>query len=383
MPRPLLNLSLAILSLLLALAVVEVLLQVLSPVELRLRGTSIQLPYLKEYEITAQPGSRLPPSALHHKNSLGFRGDPPPQDFADHLTVIAVGGSTTECFALGDGLCWPERLGARLAQHFAPFWINNAGIAGHTSQGHIELLRQHILSLKPDVIVFLIGVNDLYFSEFTAAYDSRLTQETTVIHDARQWLAEHSALVALGLAAYKQWRAKRLDLTGQDRDFTQLVVPETPADQVTAEIERHRSHDYFGYADRLRQIITMTREAGVIPIFLTQPAVYGPAMDPRTGVDLAHIRNGVDGFDGAASWTLLESYNDVMRTVAVANNVLTVDLAKAMPKDTTYYLDQVHFTAQGADLVAQEVYPLICAALAQHFPDQVIQPCGQTARGTQ
>lgn len=380
------SLGLAAASVLVALLVLEVGVRIAFPVELRLRGSAIQLPYFKEYEIVAQPGSRLPASALHTKNALGFRGAPPPKDFDDALTVIAVGGSTTECFALGDGVCWPARLGARLETTFSPLWINNAGIAGHTSQGHIELLRQHVLNLEPDVLIFLVGVNDLYFSDFTQRFDGSLHPDDDAFlereaREARQWLGEHSTLFALGFAAYKQWRAKQFDLTGQDNDFTTLLINPTPKEKIDAELARHFDNGHFGYAERLRVLAEISRAAGALPIFMTQPAVYGPVIDPRTGVDLARIRNGVDGYDGASSWRLLESYNDVMRAVASDEGVVLVDLARRMEKTTTYYLDQVHFTAEGSERVAEIGFPAICAALAAAYPSHVAAPCPKEASG--
>lgn len=372
--------GLVLLSLSVAFLAIEVVLQLTSPVELRLRGGQIELPFLKQYEITGAPGSRLPESALHTKNTLGFRGPIPPTNFDDHLTVIAVGGSTTECFALGDGLCWPARLGSRISEHFDAVWMNNAGMAGHTSQGHIELLQQHILAIKPDAIVFLIGVNDLYFAEFTEAYDSRLTAErrgflNSLTMNTRRWLAENSMTVALGLAAYKQWRAKQYDLTGHDRDFTTLITGETAGEDLATELTRHQENDFFGYHDRLMQLIELCRQHDILPIFVTQPAAYGPAIDPRTGIDLARIRNGVDGFDGAASWQLLEMYNDVMRAVTSDQSVEMVDLARNMPKNTLYFLDQVHFTREGSDRVAEILFPQVCRALEARFPDHRVTPC--------
>lgn len=367
--------GLFLLSVLIALLVVEICLRVFSPVELRLQGREIRLPHFREYRITAEPGSRLPEMAVHTRNGLGFRGPPPPNDFERHLTLIAVGGSTTECFALGDGLCWPARLQERLSGTFSDVWVNNAGLAGHTSQGHIELLRQHIVDIRPDAVLFLVGVNDLYFSEFTEAYDRRLNEEEDTAEALRHWAAENSALVSLTFAAYKQWRAQQHDLTGQDRDFTELLTGPTPPEDAQAELARHRDNAYFGYRDRLEDLVAISRSAGIIPIFATQPAVYGPATDPRTGIDLGAIRNGVDGFDGRTSWRLLEAYNDVMRDVAHRHEVLLMDLADKMPKDSTFFLDQVHFTPDGADRVADILYPGVCALLAEQFPSHVTGAC--------
>ena len=46
---------------------------------------------------------KLDEKIIHTKNSLGFRGDEPPDDFNPALTVVTVGGSTTESIYISDG----------------------------------------------------------------------------------------------------------------------------------------------------------------------------------------------------------------------------------------------------------------------------------------
>ncbi|MBU1997608.1 MAG: hypothetical protein KKF78_10695, partial [Candidatus Omnitrophica bacterium] len=62
---------------------------------------------------------------IHTKNSLGFRGDDPGKNFKSDLTVMTVGGSTTECFYLSDDMTWPYFLGQKLSQKFKGLWLNN------------------------------------------------------------------------------------------------------------------------------------------------------------------------------------------------------------------------------------------------------------------
>jgi hypothetical protein len=89
---------------LVALAGLEVLLRAYNPLEIRFRPDRIVLPVNKRYVIdNAGKFTKLPPSTLHTKNRLGFRGQAPPRDFPDYLTIITIGGSTTECFYLSDG----------------------------------------------------------------------------------------------------------------------------------------------------------------------------------------------------------------------------------------------------------------------------------------
>lgn len=65
-----------------------------------------------------------------HRNSIGLRGPDPPLDFAGALSIVAVGGSTTECVVIIEGKTWPVALAAALQEPFRDVWVDNAGIDG-------------------------------------------------------------------------------------------------------------------------------------------------------------------------------------------------------------------------------------------------------------
>ena len=62
---------------------------------------------------------------------------------------------------LSDEKTWTARLGSRLKDYFGPVWINNAGLDGHSTYGHIVLLEDHVAKLHPKVVFFLVGANDV------------------------------------------------------------------------------------------------------------------------------------------------------------------------------------------------------------------------------
>jgi lysophospholipase L1-like esterase len=128
------------------------------------------------------------------------------------------------------------------------------------------------------------------------------------------------------------------------------------------------------YQTRLKRLIDISRQAGIEPVFITQPLLVGPAVDDITKVDLAAIK--VDGTrNGEMWWESLEVYNDVTRKVGHENNVLVIDLAKQMPKSSRYFYDYDHYTNEGAQVVADIVYRSLCPMLANKFPQYVKQGC--------
>ncbi|MFC1646825.1 hypothetical protein ACFL1A_00945, partial [Patescibacteria group bacterium] len=147
---------------------------------------------------------------------------------------------------------------------------------------------------------------------------------------------------------------------------------------------RVRDETYIqSYTNRLKQLMVLTKESGIDPVLITQPAVYGYAVDDVTGTDLSKIviegANGEigEGLSGKEKWELLELYNNVTRKVARQEGILLIDLAQKMPKSTKYYYDYIHFTNDGAVLVADIIYSDLCPYLEKKHPGHVKKPCGE------
>lgn len=354
--------------LLLAFVAAEVVLRLDNPFGFRMRGNVLVLPRNTTYVIEADPTRRsdqLEARVVHHKNSLGFRGPEPPADFAQRLTLVAVGGSTTECFYLSDGKTWPDRLSAKLEEELEGTWLDNAGLDGHSTFGHLLLLDQQLLALRPRYIVVLAGLNDM-FADAPRDLDR-------VALDPVALLAEHSEVVALGL---NLWRARH---TARQEDLGTMPKPtplrDRPRRAMSAAEEARLLAAQQGrleaYRERLARLITRARGGGIEPVLLTQPTVLGE-VDPRTGIDLREIEVEVwETVNGAVAWHLLERYNDVMRQLAREQEVLVVDVARSLPKDSRLFYDFFHLTNEGAEALATLVDARLSPFLMRRHPDRV------------
>jgi hypothetical protein len=124
-------------------------------------------------------------------------------------------------------------------------------------------------------------------------------------------------------------------------------------DYIARTLEQHRTY-LAGYAARLKDIASITKTAGIEPVWLTQPALFGEGKDADTGVDLARLKVNGRG-NGLLEWWLLELHNDVTRRVASEEGVLLIDLARELPKDSRFFYDFLHFSNAGAERVGQIV----------------------------
>ena len=172
----------------------EVVLRIYNPVDLPLRGTDIVLPANKKLVFdNPVENSQLDARIVVDYNSIGFRGPEPPPDFADRFTIFTVGGSTTHSARQGNGLDWTSHVRNTLDDHFENTWINNAGLEGHSTFGHIYLLEQFLARLEPDMVIFLIGINDRG-RDSQRIYDSH----HRVDHSLFQTLVARSELLSTG-----------------------------------------------------------------------------------------------------------------------------------------------------------------------------------------
>jgi lysophospholipase L1-like esterase len=310
-----------------ALLLAEVFFRLHDPLGQRLRGNTIVLPVNERYVIEQQHASKLEPRIVHTRNSLGFRGEDPPKDFDRRLTIVAVGGSTTECLYLSDGKDWPAVVARGLKPSIPSLWMNNAGLNGHSTFGNLVLLRQHLLVLKPKVIVLMAGINDVARTDLSG-YDSMQIGPRSPM----EALAQHSAAASAALNSWRAWKASRAGLLHPQIDLRAWPNGMERRPDAEGLLLYHRSF-LPGYRQRLQLIARLCREAKIDLVLVTQPVLYGPVTDDMTGVDLGHIAVIPDkNVNGTLAWESLELYNDVMREVGRADGVPVIDVAREMPK---------------------------------------------------
>ena len=365
------NILVLLISLTLVLGVCEIILRVYNPLGFRIKGDKIILPVNKKEIIYHEGSGKLDPVVVHQNNSLGFRGPEPPGNFADWLTLVTVGGSTTECYDLAEDKTWPHRLQEKLKPGFKNPWVNNAGFCGYSTFGNIILVKDFMVKLNPKVLIFLVGINDLGVGE-AREYDTRLnTLNFRSLERILASLANYSELAAASLNLYRYYFPKSV-MAVAAREMGEIDLKSYRTLAVTPERKQeikqlHREKYLPGFGERIQELIKLSRAHGMEPVFLTQPVLYGPVVDDLTGINLAALRVSGD-MNGDLGWEVLELYNDVVRQRGKEANVLVIDLAREMPKNSAYYYDLMHYTNAGAELVADIAAARLTPFLARKFP---------------
>ena len=359
-----------------ALLLAEAFLRVYNPLGQRIYGDQIVLPRNIHRTIRNDKNPNLEELVQYSTNSIGFRGPEPPRKFDRSLTVVAIGGSTTECMYLSNGKSWPEVVGRFLTPAFNPLWVNNVGLNGHSSFGHLFLLDQIVGPMRPKVAVFLIGINDVGLSVATG-YDVATERPPVTIQ-----LARRSAIVAAVINLRRQGEARENNLRHMQIDLAALPNIRADHNFSASLLGAHREQYVPPYKERVKTIVRLSREYGIEPVLMTQPVLYGVAADPLTLVNLNAIvvsdeRRLKAGrrVRGKLAWDVLELYNDAVRAVGRERDVLVIDAAVRLPKSSQLFYDFVHFTNDGASELARIVSEDLCSFLAKRFPDFMAGPC--------
>ena len=299
--------------LLLILVFGELLLHIYNPLPFRVRGNRIVLPVHQRYTFRNPGASKLDPVTRHTKNSLGFRGPDPPADVSTRLSVLTIGGSTTECLFLTDGKTWTDRLALALLPKFPDLWVNNAGLDGQSTYGHLILLRDFVDDLHPRVAVFLIGANEIGL-DASNPYDASLTPPQSAVRSVVSFLTDHVELAGLAQNLLRVARARSGGFGHGQIDLTTIRHLEHDAANTKATLAKF-SAGLPSFAARVTAIVEECRRHGIEPVLVTQPMLNGDAIDPATGVNLATIQ--VRGAaNGRLWWQVQELYNDVTRKTA-------------------------------------------------------------------
>ena len=342
----------------------EVALHIYNPFHLRLRGDKILLPVNQRILISNTLNPHLDKEIVNTRNGLGLRGPEKPADFENRLSIVAVGGSTTECHFLNDDKTWPYLTGKLLGSKFDGIWMNNAGFDGHSTFGHQVLLNDYLIKLQPKLILFLTGINDVENEQPT--FHDKLNA-SDAYPDLKHFLYNNCEILNIAVNLARGWRAQRFNNTTQElrtpEKNNELFIP----DSVFNAKLRSQQTFLIHYRKRIEQLIDTCISHHIQPVFITQPCLSGRATDSVTNVDLSTLKID-DHMNGLLYWEILELYNEQVRKRCTDKNIPLIDLASLMPKNSLYYYDQTHYTNEGAQQVAAIIAAKLSNILNEKFP---------------
>jgi len=372
------RLALSTIPSLLLIVVVEIFLTVVAPVsdpyeELKQTGVGLNQYIKSEYQpnlrLSMTPEEGLPGvegSSVFSTNNMGYRGHdiivPKP---ANEFRVFLVGGSTIETMVLDDS----KSIDRVLEQHLNEtsrshrlVRVYNAGRSGDRSYDHISMLVHRIAHLQPDMVIVLVGVNDLIAA----------TNSTDYLHRTDKSLNKMSLSLLLRMVSteFQLPRRIRHAVTGVGETLG-LRPAEVPAGATYREMVRFTQSlpalaepprvDLVSYEENLKTIVGVGRGHGFQVILMTQPSTWNSQVD-MSASEWHWMNRGEKGrYREELMDDALGEYNSVTVRVAHLNGTLLYDLASQMPKSSEFIYDDVHFNYAGAKRIGLGLANMISA----------------------
>jgi lysophospholipase L1-like esterase len=350
---------------------------------LRLTGFTAPIPHARQplTRVVTTMDPKLTPGISGTKvfstNALGLRGPMPPR-FGSAYKIVAIGGSTTICTNLDDSEDWPHLVmeDMNAAEKSRRVWVGNAGISGANTVSHLVLMQWLPGVLHVDLMIFLIGVNDL---EATLAVEGAPSQTFLEQYEGYQDLPP--GVHWRSQTVYPLYRRLKLELlfqqAGEKLRQRFHIAGDRPARFDVAIgavdlIDRKKraegkivpppdlSTGLREYRGRIVAMANQCRGLAVRCLFLTQPTMWRADLSPdeQSLLWLGYLgpfRNR-RGYISTGNLQLeMDMYNRILLDVCRQDGLECLDIAPQIPKNTSAFFDDMHFNEAGSRLVAQLV----------------------------
>jgi lysophospholipase L1-like esterase len=283
----------------------------------------------------------------------------PSKKYADpDLSIVFLGGSTTECMFMEEENRFPYVVGTILERETGRR-INsyNGGLSGNNSLHAIDLLVNKVIPLQPRVVVFMENINDLS----TLLYEKTYWNKNNV-------RAPIETLVKGKLIGKMLKEVLIPNLNEAWRNFTKTVWPHEEDEFAKAhktKLTMDQAALAREFAMNLQMFVDICRDRGLTPVLMTQGNRITAKPDPVVATYIGQYSQdtGVTYQDFKAVYDL---FNDTIRQVGQKNGVLVIDLAREVPPDQEHFYDMVHFNDTGsrlaAKIIAARLQPLIASS---------------------
>ncbi|MCB2263459.1 MAG: SGNH/GDSL hydrolase family protein [Candidatus Thiosymbion ectosymbiont of Robbea hypermnestra] len=304
--------------------------QIATPADSHLR--SVDTLEKKAFRFETDEDGYITPSRIHEQPDI---------------TILFLGGSTTECKYVGEENRFPYLAGRLLEESGKKINSINSGVDGNHSMHSMNILLNKGLALNPDIVVMMHNINDL----------------ATLMHDNTYWNENTSRSLLI--------TNKHRTLAGNMKDIVRKIVPRlyfgarivkakywNPVDE-TDEFAHSRGkrlaiderNIFELFAGNLQAFINVSRAYGIIPVLMTQANRFKENPD---SIIIKHMKPMEDlGIAYQKYRSLYVHMNEIVREVGSANHVLVIDLAKEVPRSNSYLYDPVHFNDNGSRYVAR------------------------------
>lgn len=284
----------------------------------------------------------------------------------EDFKIFAVGGSTTEQIYLDNKKTWTHLLQEKLSPYINnnEVYVINTGLAGLRAEHHLATLK-HIVRYNPDMVLFLIGVNDWNWhikNHFNA--DKKLIKES--IKKARSFILLKNSLLGNALKSIKYLSLKN----NHDKqphvkqDYGEYYSKQRGSLDRNQKVTFKPSSVHPHYEKTIDVISSICKKNEIDCIFITQPSGYQIGVDKefKAGFWMTPP-NEEYTLDFESIVHIASLYNRFLIEFARQRGHKVCDLAHEFSPSYQFFYDDAHFNLKGAEHAATSLFSCIISSV--------------------
>jgi lysophospholipase L1-like esterase len=307
---------------------------------------------------------RHPEGGLHEIYQLATDKDgfiePARRHQQPDLSIVFLGGSTTECMYVAPDNRFPH-LAARKLEQALGLKVNgiNAALSGNNSMHSLLLLLGKVVPLRPDFVVLMHGINDIGALTTERTYWST-SGSLRLFEEERISVGDAGKVLVRSVIPYTTEQLQRGTKALRELFRVRRAQAQTPK---PAEAPDRRAEMGRDFESSLRSFVRVATAWGITPVLMTQVYVEPTSATERSGAFVNREQLAGAGLRPDEHPTLLDYFNAITREVARSEATPLIDLARARSWRFGDVYDAVHFTDEGSKQVAE----IVAAALKEQI----------------
>ena len=319
-------------------------------------------PYMKEF---LQAGKKevhydtlVPKKYLLRIDNNGFIM--PSKKYSDpDISIVFLGGSTTECRFVEEENRFPYRTGL-LLEHRLNLKINsyNAARSGNHSLHSLDILLNKIAPIKSDIAIMMHNINDLSILLHEKSYWNK-SKSRSVIFDMNDEVVSNFFRIMRDRWIPNLAAAMR----NFDRSLRSLWKSDSKANDEFAgtrgkPITVDKSAMVKQFEMNLQSFIYLCKARNIIPVLMTMSSRFKEKPDKIVADAVKE-----SGLEYGQFKDIFDAFNESIRQKAKENNIMVIDLAKMVPQEKEFLYDIVHHNDNGsiksAEIISKQLAPLV------------------------
>jgi lysophospholipase L1-like esterase len=308
-------------------------------------------------------------------NSLGFRGEEIQENKPENtFRIVVLGGSTVLNREVAYEKNAVRLLEKKLRQKYPQKKIEviNAGQSGYTSEHSLIQYMFKIRDLQPDLLIMWHGINDMgvsctypgqTYGSYKSDYSHAFGPLAKIVFD---YFRPQPVIQIKLVSADFLLQAFRDNLYSDVTKHLFIKRLEQQAKNYRENKNTIFTHEFpslNAYQRNLDYFILLTKEQNTPLILGNQPNIFiqNPTIKETEKIlspRLVCIKDNKN-YSLESLHYGVTLFNNTTKKIAEENDVLFVDLDNKVPKNLSHFVDSVHYTEKGNEVIAQELFKKI------------------------